>query len=276
MKEILVQNCQSGMIYLTYPRWEELPALGHGFSTRSGGFSAGPFASLNLGFKGGDDPLLVKANRARFLGEIWHKEEEQLFSGEQVHGRGVIVVDENVLRAGRQVISSTDALVTARKDVLLGGFSADCLLVLFLDLSGGVVGVAHAGWRGTLQGILAGVVNVMTTHFQSRLENIQCLLGPCIKPCCYEIGEEVERLAATSPWAGQVIFRRASQGGRLHLDLTNTNRNILLASGIKARHIVASQYCTCCNRQLFYSYRRARGGPTGSLLGLVYLAGDSG
>ncbi len=273
MKEILRTNRLGDLVYLTFPGWELLPAIGHGFSTRLGGFSAGPFSTMNLGFRGGDSPSLVAANRAHFLGTIWGRQEERLLYGEQVHGTQVCVVDRQLIRSKVQTIPQADALVTAEKEVLVGGFSADCLLALFIDLDRRAIGVAHAGWRGTINGILSHVVTVMQGQWHSEPGKIQCLLGPCIQSCCYEIGEEVEETAANSPWSRQIVFREGMRADRRHLDLTDTNRQILQESGIKKEHIFASQYCTCCCEEFFYSYRRVGGQPTGSLMGLIFLTG---
>ncbi len=271
MREILRNNQVENMVYLSFPEWDRRH-IGHGFSTRKGGLSTGSFDSLNLGYKGGDDPSIVAYNRSLFLGKIWGMQERHLFQGKQVHGTDVFIVDQKVIQSGIQTIPSTDALVTAESKVLLGAFSADCLLALFIDQTGPVIGTAHAGWKGTIKGILSNVVSVMEKNFNSRPENIQCLLGPCIKPCCYEIGEDVQQFSVISPWANQVVFQQGIRQGKRHLDLTGTNRNILIESGVKADHILTSDYCTCCNQELFYSYRRARGGPTGSLMGIIFLA----
>ncbi len=269
MREALTKNEQGKIIYLSFPQWEHRGDLGHGFSTRQGGVSSGPFESLNLGFKGGDDPLAVARNRSLFL-SVWGKEENQLVSGEQIHGANVFVVDHDYLNSGSRVVPSTDAFVTAEKKVLLGAYSADCQLVLFFDPFGPVIGIAHAGWRGTLQGIVASVVEVMESNYNSNRHHLQCLFGPCIKPCCFEIGEEVENGAAATSWSAQVVFLPGPK--RQHLDLTATNRNILTAAGVQESHIYASQLCTCCKPGLFYSYRRSKGGPTGSMMGIIYLA----
>lgn len=272
MKESLRKNHFEDIMCLSLLEWDERPGIGHGFSTRKGGVSFGHFYSMNLGFNGGDDPSLVAYNRSLFLGKIWSKQESELICGEQVHGAEVFIIDKKVIDSNIRVIPSTDALVTAERKVLLGAFSADCLLALFLDLDGPVIGLAHAGWKGTIKGILSNIVNVMKKNFNSRAENIQCLLGPCIKPCCYEIGEEVEQFSAVSPWVKQVVFKPGLREERLHLDLTETNRNILQESGIKTENIFASDYCTCCNPQLFFSYRRSGREPTGSMMGIIFLA----
>lgn len=273
MNEILRTKRLGDVVYLTFPRWELLPGIGHGFSTRLGGYSTGPFSSMNLGFRGGDAPSRVISNRGHFLGTIWNRKEGQLYAGEQVHGTEVSVVDRQRIRSNVQTIPGVDALITAENEVLVAGFSADCLLALFVDLDRRAIGVAHAGWRGTIHGILARVVTAMQGQLHCKPETIQCLMGPCIQPCCYEIGDEVEATAVHSPWSRQVVFRGGVRPGRRHLDLVDTNRQILQASGIKQEHIFASQYCTYCCEEFFYSYRRVAGQPTGSLMGLIFLTG---
>jgi len=270
MNEIPSLTEKDGITCFLFPRWEKAGLVGHGFSTRLGGISKGPFAYLNLGLKGGDSPEIVSKNRHRFLG-IWGKHERDLFCGEQVHGKEVFLVDREFLKKGSREIPATDALITKEPQVLLGAFSADCLLAFFLDPKVPAIGIAHAGWRGTLMGILAGVVEAMKKNFKSKPDSLEVLMTPAIGSCCYEVGKEVLDFCAVSPWSSDTVFYPGIRPGHPFLDLQKTNNNILCKTGVKPANIVTNGFCTHCRQDLFYSYRGAKGGATGSHMGIIFL-----
>lgn len=270
MKESPALIEKDGVTFFLYPRWEKEGLVGHGFSTRLGGLSRGVFASLNLGLKGGDSPEIVGKNRQRFLG-IWGKGEKDLYYGEQVHGKEVFLVDRLFLSKGSREIPGTDAVITSEPQVLLGAFSADCLLVFFLDPGAPAIGVAHAGWRGTFSGILPGVVEAMNKSFGSEPGSLEVLMAPSIGPCCYEVGEDVMDIAAASHWGREAVFYPGIRPGHRFLDLQKTNSNILCKVGVRPFNIITNEFCTCCRPDLFYSYRGAKRGATGSHMGIIFL-----
>lgn len=275
-KEPLVLADQVDPPYLYFPRWEKTGKVGHGFSTRLGGVSRGRFAGLNLGFRGEDSVSDVAENRRRFL-KIWRKNEEELFSGEQVHGTNIALVDTKHLPAGgRATIPSTDALITSTPGVVLGAYSADCLLALFYDPDFPAVGVAHAGWRGTCAGILYRVVKAMHNAFFTQPQRLQVVTGPSIGRCCYEVGDEVLETCRQFSWKDELFFHPGNREGHPFLDLKRTNFNILVAAGVRPENIMLSKHCTLCRTDLFYSYRGAGGGETGSLMGLIFLQLSTG
>ena len=274
INSVLKTVCKNGITYFIFPRWEKYTFIGHGFSSRLGGVSEGSFASLNLSHRVGDFPGAVNENLKRFLG-IWEQTTGSLVCGEQVHGTSVFSVEENVTcndSSGKgRVIPAVDALVTAVPGVVLGALSADCLISFFLDPLTPAIGLAHAGWRGTCSGILAGVVDSMRHYFGSKIDQLEVYLSPCIRECCYEVGEEVLNFCAVSPWRKDIVFIPGITSGRPFLDLQKTNFNILQGLGIRAEKIYRSGYCTCCNQHLFYSYRGAKGSPTGRQMGIFFL-----
>lgn len=271
MKINTLEIAESGdLTYFFLPRWEKWGFLKHGFSSRNGGVSQGPFTSLNLGFRGGDRIDAVHENRRRFLG-LWGQKEENLICGEQVHGAEVFLVNEPLAREDNGQIPATDALVTAEPGMLLGAFSADCLLAFFVDPSVPAIGLAHAGWRGTCMGILDRVVKAMSLNFGAGTDSIEVLLAPSIGACCYEVGKEVLNISSVSPWREEIVFSPGTRPGHPFLDLQETNFNILCRAGIRPGNIFRSDYCTHCSQHLFYSYRREGGGPTGSQMGIIFL-----
>ena len=153
---------KNGITYFFFPQWEKYKFINHGFSSRSGGVSKGPFASLNLGYSGGDVPGAVNENRRRFL-EIFGQKLDSLVCGEQVHGTGVHLVEKSFYFASKdqgRVIPATDALITAEPGVVLGALSADCLISFSWTQL-----LRQLDWRmrvaRTCSGILAGVVKSM-------------------------------------------------------------------------------------------------------------------
>lgn len=220
--------------------------------------SAAPFESLNVGFGTGDDDGDVRRNqhivRAAFRGPpVWARVE-------QVHGSVVIPVRDVARTADvshEALVGVGDAMVTARADVTLAIFTADCAPIGFV--AGGVVGVAHAGWRGLLAGVLAATVREIRRHETDA--PIRTLLGPCIRPCCYEFG--TPELAAFTERFGRQVEGRTSAGAP-SLDLPRAVALELERLGVTAFDEVGT--CTACVSDL-YSYRRD--GATGRQVMLV-------
>ncbi|MDN5346827.1 MAG: purine-nucleoside/S-methyl-5-thioadenosine phosphorylase / adenosine deaminase [Clostridia bacterium] len=229
------------------------------FTTRKGGESGPPFATLNLGLNTGDAPEKVLANRRR-VAEVLAISLDSWVVGEQVHGDGVAVITRSEAGRGTTTsessLKSTDALVTEEKGLALVAFFADCVPVYIVDPVRQVIGLAHAGWRGTRLRIAARTVEVMQQKFAASPDGCLALLGPSIGPCCYEVGPEV---------AGEFApeFLKPHKG-RWLLDLWKANMKILLQAGIKEANIHITGICTCCHPELFYSYRRD-GGRTGRM-----------
>ncbi len=268
--EILSKAEKEGITYFSLPQWEALGFVQHGFSSRRGGTSRAPFDELNLGYKGGDRLEAVQENRRRFLG-IWGKKEQDLFYGEQIHATNVSLVDRKTISQGVREFPAIDALITKEPGVVLGAFSADCQLVYFLDPETPALGLAHAGWRGTLLGVVPRVVQAMQENFATRVESLQVLMAPAIQVCCYEVGREVLAAADASRWKADLVFSPGTKAGHPHLSLQETNGRMLRRLGVKATNIFTSDYCTYCNPDLFYSYRRSGGRITGSQMGIFFL-----
>ena len=243
-----------------------LPAEGfiHGFPERTGGISVGARASLNLGFRWGDDPATVEENRrlvAQHVGYV----HEQLQVTKHVHGA-------NVWRVGDAMPTPPefDGMVTDKVGPVLGAFAADCLPILFADPIARVAGACHAGWRGTVAGVAHNVVNSMM-ELGAHAENIRVAVGPSIGPCCFEVGPEVvaEFRAVFSDLPGLVV--KGPGQTKDHIDLRVATRDVLAHAGIDAKHIDASPPCTRCHPDRFFSYRRdgLAGGVHMGFIGLV-------
>ncbi len=156
--------------------------------------------------------------------------------------------------------ASCDSLVTKRRDVAVAVRVADCPPLLFFDPANMAVAAIHAGWRGTSEKIAAKTLCVMMAEFNTNPNDILAYIGPAASACCYEIGNDVAGFFENS-----VISRRA---GKMFLDLKKENTAQLLRCGVQRRNIEVSDYCTICERALFYSYRRDGRG-TGRMLAAI-------
>jgi len=244
-----------GVVFYRFRILEEFPEVVHGAFTRLGGVSAPPFATLNLGHTVGDAPESVDENHRRVC-QVLDVAPSDLVSPHQVHGARVV----RVTHAERgQVIPATDALITDQPGVTLLLRFADCLPILLYDPAHQAVGLAHAGWRGTVAGVARATVAAMREAFGSHPEDLVVGLGPAIGPCCYEVGPEVVRaVQAVLPKADGVFIPQP--GGGVHLNLPEANWRQLVAAGV--RHIEVAPLCTACNTGEWFSHR-AEGGRTG-------------
>lgn len=228
----------------------------HAFSTRAGGVSVGAYAGLNLDDRE-DDGQAVAENRALLAGALGFAP-ERYARLTQVHGTDVLTVTGPGVWTG-------DALVTATPGVLLAIGTADCYPLLLQDGEAGVVGAAHAGWKGTLGRIGAGTVAAMVA-LGADPARIRAAVGPGICGERYAVGPEV---AASFRGAGLGEFV-LEQGEAIHLDLAGANRAVLEAAGVPASAIWVSGRCS--TEEDFYSYRRD-GGRTGRMWAVIGLPG---
>jgi YfiH family protein len=240
-------------------------AFRHGFTTRAGGVSAPPYDALNVGGKWGDDAAAVAENRRR----IARAAGATLFVATQVHGADVARVrnvDTPASVAGLRV----DGLCSDRSDVALAVFVADCVPALLADARTGAFAAVHAGWRGTLAGVLPAAVRALAEHFGARPADLRVALGPAIGPCCFEVGPEViAAFEAGLPGArdGGVLVG-APTGGKPRIDLKTANRLLLERAGVDPAAIDAGPECTASDAARFFSFRRDRG-LTGQHLGFI-------
>ncbi len=221
------------------------PALApiHGFFTRQGGVSRGLYDSLNCGPGSKDDPSAVAANRAivaETLGALDLRTVYQTHSADVVHVTDAAWPDR----------PRADAMVCTTPGIALGALAADCAPVLFADVSAGVIGAAHAGWKGALGGVLEATVDAMTALGAT---DITAVVGPCISQRAYEVGPEfMDRFLDDDPENDR--FFAGGLGDRVQFDLPGFALNRLRAAGA---HAEWSGYCTFSDEARFFSYRRA-------------------
>lgn len=221
------------------------------FSTRRGGTSLAPFDTLNLGRSTADLPEAVAENRRRLLESIGLPATALATAG-QVHGARVV----DVTAAGHH--SDCDALVTRVPGLALAVTTADCMALLFEAPR--AVAAAHSGWRGTCDGMPQATLDAVRSASDCSTGEVDVHFGPCIRGCCYEVGEEV-----ASRFPAPALRR---DGGRVHLDLPTAARLALEAAGMDPSHIHDTGACTACEPHWYFSHRRDEG-RTGRLWGVA-------
>jgi YfiH family protein len=242
------------------------PALGvrHGFFTRRGGVSQGPYASLNASLSGGDDPALVMRNRALVAGALGAA---CLVGVKQVHGTAIAVV-EVPWPDGQG--PQADGLVTRCPGVALGVITADCAPVLLCDGQAGVIGAVHAGWRGAASGVLERTVDAMV-GLGARVDAIAAVVGPCIGRLSYEVGPDLRDVVVQSVPDGARYFQPGRPPDRHLFDLSGYCLARLAGAGVRA---VALGVDTLTDETRFFSHRRrtlAGGGAIGHQISGIVL-----
>ena len=219
----------------------------HGFFGRGGGASSGVFSGLNCGFGSSDQRDIVHINRARVAGAM-DVEIDDLIGVHQIHSADAVIINAPHAQAPK-----ADAMVTATKGIALGILTADCQPVLFADKKAGVIGAAHAGWKGALSGVLDATVAQMETLGAARAD-IVAVIGPSISQTNYEVGPELrESFVATDPDHAQ--FFTAGKGDRFQFDLPAFGLHRLKQIGVASA--AWTGHCTYADAKRFYSYRRS-------------------
>jgi polyphenol oxidase len=227
----------------------KLEGIRHAFFTRAGGVSGGVYASLNAGVGSNDDPGHVAENRARMAAALGVAP-ERFLTCYQIHSPDVVVATAPWNGGARP---RADAIVTAVPELAIGVSTADCGPVLLADAQAGVIGAAHAGWRGALGGVTDATIAAMETLGATR-ENIVAALGPMIRQNNYETGADLrDRFLAADP-ANSRFFRAAGREAHFMFDLASYVTARLATAGIGAIEDVGA--CTYADAAKFFSYRR--------------------
>jgi polyphenol oxidase len=242
------------------PRWGAPNTVKTWVSTRHGGVSDAPWASLNLGVHVGDDALLVAENRRRLTAQlpsmpVWLN---------QVHGIACIEAGSGY-RSGSGVVDA-DASFSRTPGVVCAVMTADCLPVLFCDIAGTVVAAAHAGWRGLAAGVLESTLASMAVEPAT----VMAWIGPAIGPTAFEVGAEVREVFVAHDAQASAAFSLASSdpAGKFWCDLPLLAEQRLRRAGVA--EVTASGECTYTDSTRFFSYRRD--GQTGRQVSCIWLA----
>jgi YfiH family protein len=228
----------------------ELPGVAHAFFTRRGGVSAGVYASLNGGVGSHDEAEAVRENRARMAAALAIAP-ERLAIPFQVHSPDALAITAPFPREARP---RCDALVTATPGLGLGVTGADCGMILFVDAQARIIGAAHSGWKGALNGVVEATVAAMEA-LGARADRIQAALGPCIAQPSYEVGAEFVAAFEAGDKGSDRFFARSLNAGRSMFDLHGYIANRAARAGIARFEDLGLD--TYADEARFFSYRRA-------------------
>lgn len=241
-----------GVPYLSYPVFERLGIVSHGFSTRLGGVSKGNCATMNLSTTRGDDPAAIAENTRRIAAAIGVEPSDMVYT-HQTHTVNVAVVGEG--DRGKRFMD-TDGMVTDVPGICLVTFYADCVPLYFVDPVKRAVGLSHSGWRGTVGRMGKVTVEKMKEAFGSRPKDIFAAIGPSICQDCYEVSEDVIGEFSRSfrqEVLPEIFYRK--ENGKYQLDLWRANEEVLLEAGIPKEKIIVTNLCTHCNPEILFSHR---------------------
>lgn len=228
-------------------------------TTIKDGVSTGNYSSFNLGLYSGDKPENVTKNRKR-LCNILGIPLDNLYLPYQTHEDNICVIDQEFLsKTGREqtrLLNGTDSVITNQKGICIGVTTADCVPVLIYDPVNRIVAAVHAGWRGTAAKIVRKTIERMQTEFRCNPSDIIAGIAPCISQKHFEVGEEVVEEFMTAGFSLENISYRDATSRKIHIDLQNTNKYLLMQAGISLQHIEVADMCSYENDSLFFSARR--------------------
>ncbi len=244
---------------LIYDHFDRQPSVFAFSTTRSGGYSKGNYASFNCTPYCGDNPNHVCDNQ-RHLCDMLPCSPVSLVIPHQIHGNNVRIIDSDYARASlaerRQTLEGIDGLVTNLRGYCLCVSTADCIPLVFYDACTQAIGVAHAGWRGTVARIATQTLQTMNRTYGSQPENIKVVIGPGISLEAFEVGIEVYEHFRQSAFPMERIARWYKQTEKWHINLWEANRWLLQESGVSDENIELSGICSYRQCDEFFSARR--------------------
>lgn len=257
------QSLNNGLVFYQFDGLAHYPELYHGAFTRLGGVSQAPFESLNLARSVGDDARIVQENNRRML-RVFDMTPDRATTTWLVHGKAVAVMTPADAGSYRQ---GFDAIITRERGLALTMRFADCVPIVFFDPVQRAIGVAHAGWRGVAENVIAATVAALRDNFGSQPCDLWAGIGPCIGADRYRVGHEVIDLVAPAcPPHASIVQRQPD--GSLHLDLNAAVASQLRACGVE--NVEDSAICTASNTAEWFSHRAENGktGRFGVVIGL--------
>lgn len=249
-----------GVTWLSFPSLEATGIVRHAFSTRMGGVSQGPFATMNFSFTRGDDPEAVKENYRRMANAL-EVDMERMVVTWQTHTTNVRLVSEKDYGKGvicERDYRDVDGLITNIPGVTLVTFFADCVPLYFVDTKNKAIGLSHSGWRGTVNRMGQKTLERMNEAFGTDPKDVIACIGPSICQDCYEVGPEViEQFSRTFASDHHKNLFYEKPNGKYQLNLWEANRIVLSEAGIPGEQISITDICTYCNPELLFSHRRS-------------------
>lgn len=273
---------ENGCTVLELAGWiREYPYMTAGFSSRLGGVSQGAYEGLNCGLHVDDATGSVVENRRRLAAAVQVPFGDCVYA-EQVHGKDIQLVTRKQRGAGidsrETALQAKDGFVTNEQGVMLHALFADCVPLFFFDPVRRAVGLAHAGWKGSVLQIAGAAVETMSAAYGTKPRELRAAIGPSIGACCYEVdGNVIGRVDAVLAELGirgggdgaDAVYKLRPDGKAM-LSLQQLNRQIMIKAGILPSHIEISGLCTSCRTDLFYSHRK-EGGATGRMAAWIGL-----
>lgn len=251
-------NKKGNLNYYTFESLEKIDFIGHCFTTRLGGVSEGFFESLNLGFSRGDKKENVEKNY-EIICEALNVKKEDCITLKQVHSTDIVNADESIKGMGfRDDIErvEADGLITNKKGIVLVTFHADCVPLYFVDTKNKAIGIAHAGWRGTANGMGKKMLEKMKVEFGTNPADVKAAIGPSIGLCCFQVDKPVVDIFRENyEFADKYIIEDTSEQGKYKIDLWGVNKELFIRCGVKEENIEIGGICTQCNPDVFYSHR---------------------
>lgn len=254
-------NENKGVPFLTYNRLSQIDFIRHAFSTKHGGVSTDEWTSMNFAFSRGDKAENVIENYKIFSDAVGF-DYNSLVTSSQDHNTYVRPVTKNECGIGiwrEKDMMSVDALITNEPNVTLVTHYADCTPLFFVDTVGKAIGLAHAGWRGTVGRIGEEVIKKMTALYGTNPKDVVVAIGPAISKCCYEVDKDCAENFYNLNDLDNSKFIFPKDDGKYMIDLLETNRQIVMKAGVKEENIVLSDLCTKCNSDLLWSHRATNG-----------------
>nr|WP_307989475.1 peptidoglycan editing factor PgeF [uncultured Niameybacter sp.] len=257
--------------HVVFERWENDPQMVHCFTSKLGGVSTGICESLNLGFNRGDERKNVLENYRR-VGELIGTDIEHMVLTNQVHETKIEEVHledggNGLLRPNKW--ENLDGIYTKDKNLTLVTHYADCVPLFFYAPKYGMIGMAHAGWRGTVNEIGKKMIDIWQHEHNIPLEAIEVGIGPSIGPCCFEVDKDVANVFLEK-FGHQSFIKENKKTNKYHIDLWACNAYSLETIGIKPNQIAKAEMCTCCENDFFFSHRKTQG-KRGTLGAFMYL-----
>ena len=259
-----VRRVEQGIPLYYCRAFEDIAGLRHGFSTRHGGVSGSLGGSLNLGHIPWDAAEHVRENRGRFLGAL-RIVPARLLTLRQIHSDRIHIIRDI---PGHWNPPEGDALTTDQAAVALGVQTADCFPVLMADPETGAIACIHSGWKGTLARLSRKTVEAMQSAFGGDASKLLVAIGPGIRSCCYEVGEEVADPYRRAYPGLSLLQERSLSPGKYLLDLPGALSAQLAEAGIPAGNVHDLGVCTRCRADEFFSYR-AEGRNAGRMMAVI-------
>ncbi|MGN1043840.1 MAG: peptidoglycan editing factor PgeF [Acutalibacteraceae bacterium] len=250
-------NIKDAVSYLTFKNFDGFNFLTHAFSTRIGGVSENCYKSMNLSFFQGDKDEFVEKNY-NILFSVLGLNINKIAMTNQIHDNFIKIIKEKDIRSGNlksHIYDETDGLITDIPGVALVTYHADCPAVFIVDPVKKVIGVAHAGWRGTVKKIAENLVKSFVNNYNSSPENLVCAVGPSISGECFEVSEDILVNFENLNLINKSYLIKSQNIGKVNIDLPEVNRQILIKNGVRDNNIIKSDVCTKCYCDLLFSHR---------------------